>query len=201
MYRTFDIVWDRLTAKLLEIEQTGILPDLSIGGLFAELTLNLLKPFLIYVRLHAAPLLFKPAYILKTCIIMIAKFLPEALSTFHPILPREMMKPEQIDFRTAFHIGKLTADWFMILTHCITTCQGTIKPNPYCIRLMILRWRPVFPRSFGCPPRTRPIMFIRRKDVMQSQWHHIVYCHFMALQHHLANRIQKLVHPLLRIDR
>ena len=64
VHRTFYIIRDRFSAKLLKIKQAGIFPYLSITALTAQFTLNFGKPFWIHIRFYFIPYFLKFADLL-----------------------------------------------------------------------------------------------------------------------------------------
>src|SRR5262249_3061303 len=97
--------------------------------------------------------------------IMQGHLVPKCFARPHPMIPGDVMEPEEKLFGTSFEVSKPVADFRVILRDGITPRGGAIKADTLLTRLMEVNRIPVF-SLFSVPPRRRAVMSLAPHDVM-----------------------------------
>src|SRR5215475_1249891 len=98
------------------------------------------------------------------------------------MVPTHVVKPKQKLLRTLLQVGKLVANWTMILADCIATSLRAIEPNAECISFVIVDRIPIIP-FFSVPPWRWSIMMPAPKQVMQAKRSHVIDHCFIRVEH------------------
>lgn len=96
-----------------------------------------------------------------------------------------MMEPQEILIRTSTDVIVKAAERIGILGCSIATRMTAIETYPLFVCFMIVRRHPVGACTGHVAPRFRAVMVSPCKEVMQPEWHHIVYHGLAAFHHHL----------------
>src|SRR5437899_7416651 len=101
--------------KRLEIKQTRVAPNNSIALLDGQLLRDCFMPLGIDLALQTVPLNASRAHPIDTALVMHGHLVPQSSPGSHSMVPRHMMKPQQVPFLARVHVRELIADRMMIL--------------------------------------------------------------------------------------
>ena len=99
-----------------------------------------------------------------------------------------MMEPGNHVLWTGVDVVEGAAELVRILVDVGTAIHGTVETESNTVGLVIVRRGPVWAQTLRCIPRLRTIVVTSGKNMMDTEWHHVVDASLTTIKHHLLHR-------------
>ena len=99
-----------------------------------------------------------------------------------------MMEPGNHVLWTGVDVVEGAAELVRILVDVGTAIHGTVETESNTVGLVIVRRGPVWAQPLWSIPRLWAIVVTSGKDMMDTEWHHVVDTSLTTIEHHLLHR-------------
>src|SRR5262245_2462377 len=131
---------------------------------------------------QTVPILARLSHPIDASLVVQGELVPQRPAGLHSIIPRHVMKPQQVLFRAGLQITKTIAHNRLILTYRVASCGCPVKTDTTIIGTVVVNGVPIV-SWFGVPPRSRTIMMFAPHDVVKPKRRHVVNQSFVRLEH------------------
>src|SRR5271166_394696 len=172
--------------ECLKVRDACIAPPLRFFFLDSQECADLCKAFGVYPFGKARPRVAHSGDCLNAACVVDDEFVPQRSSRPHPVVPRDMVEPEQQAFWSLIEVSKAGCHRRCVLSERVAASGRPVESHTLSVRTIEIRRCRIILR-FARKPGGRSVM--RCSHLMrQPKWGHVLNRRFTRTQHHLHRR-------------